>query len=380
MRKYFINLMIMVLFFAPAFAQEHVYQLNGWIRNGIKEGTAYVRYFYRDAANEDHMVRDSGTIKDGRFYLKGRLPGKPVIGKISLRDITQPEPAEENISEVYLEPAMIKLEATNNLLSPAFSGSASQREFSQLYASLKEVRAVLKRIDDEYGKAQEEKDLKKLDALTEELKTIYEKRQGVIGKFIKKHPSSFISAYKFGEFLGDEEIEVKTAQSVYDILSPDLKKLPVMQEMLNRISIARKTEPGNKAIDFTQADTSGNKISLSSFRGKYVLIDFWSSWCVPCRAENPALRAMYAKYKSKGFEIIGVSLDGGRKPWVRAIVADSLPWTQVSDLKVFGNEVAKMYGITAIPRNLLIDREGKIVSKNLRGLALERELKKYFKD
>lgn len=133
-------------------------------------------------------------------------------------------------------------------------------------------------------------------------------------------------------------------------------------------------------MNFTQNDTLGNAVSLASFKGKYVLLDFWASWCGPCRAENPNVVKAYNKYKDKGFTILSVSLDqpGKHQAWMDAIHKDGLTWTHVSDLKFWDNEVAKQYGIRAIPQNFLIDPEGKIIAKDLRGDELTKTLSELF--
>ena len=141
-----------------------------------------------------------------------------------------------------------------------------------------------------------------------------------------------------------------------------------------QIDNSKKGAIGTDAIDFTQADVDGKNVSLSSFRGKYVLVDFWASWCRPCRAENPNVVKAYNKYKDKNFTVLGVSLDQSRASWVKAINNDNLVWTQVSDLKGWNNEAAAKYNIQSIPQNFLIDPSGKIVAKNLRGEDLESTL------
>jgi len=136
---------------------------------------------------------------------------------------------------------------------------------------------------------------------------------------------------------------------------------------------------GSQAVDFTQNDTANKPVSLSSFKGKYVLVDFWASWCGPCRKENPAVVAAFNTYKDKNFTILGVSLDQNRDKWLEAIKVDNLTWTHVSDLKFWSNEVAQLYKIQGIPANMLIDPNGKIIARNLRGEDLMQKLQQVLK-
>lgn len=155
----------------------------------------------------------------------------------------------------------------------------------------------------------------------------------------------------------------------------------IKQMQLKQQAEAGKIPMGSKAPEFTQLDRNNKPVTLSSFKGKYVLVDFWASWCMPCRAENPNVVKAYNKYKDKGFTVLGVSLDAqsGRNAWLKAIASDGLTWTQVSDLKGWKNEAADAYGVSSIPQNFLIDPNGIVIGKNLRGDELNAKLASLFK-
>lgn len=171
-------------------------------------------------------------------------------------------------------------------------------------------------------------------------------------------------------------INVAKTVPVFNKFSEAVQKSSSGLLFKKKIDIAKKTSIGELALEFSQNDTLGKPVSLSSFKGKYVLLDFWASWCGPCRAENPNVVKVFNKYKDKNFTILSVSLDqpDGKDRWIQAIHDDKLTWTHVSDLQFWANAVAKQYDIQSIPANLLIDPKGKIIAKNLRGDKLEEQL------
>jgi peroxiredoxin len=156
------------------------------------------------------------------------------------------------------------------------------------------------------------------------------------------------------------------------------QKIQELSQKKQQSNDSRTATVGKVIPDFQQADPNGKMVSIQSFRGQYVLIDFWASWCGPCRQENPNVVKAYNRFKDKGFTVLGISLDKSKEPWLEAVRKDKLTWTQVSDLKFWSNAVAQQFGINSIPQNFLIDPNGIVIDKNLRGAALEDRLEQLF--
>lgn len=350
------------------------YQVDVKVK-GIKKGKAFLKYW-----GEKGPFLDSVGFNNGQFTFKGKVPVNVAIARIYILEPNERNPKIENSCEVWLETGRINIVAGKYLANGVHSGSELQKQFSELQQNLLPVKRKSYELDDAYEKAEAAKDAVKKDKLLdEEYPALFKEKQKILGAFIQKYPSSLVSAFKFDEFAGDVDMDIAVVEPVYKILDNKIKQHPRVIKVAERIVINKRTAPGMNAIEFTQADTSGKPVSLASFSGKYVLVDFWAGWCMPCRAENPNLIKMYDRYRGQGFEILGVSLDGERKRWTGAIVTDKVSWQQVSDLQIFDNAVAKQYGITSIPQNILIGPDGKIIAKNLRGSRLENKLSEIFK-
>jgi len=191
-------------------------------------------------------------------------------------------------------------------------------------------------------------------------------------EFIRRHPNSIVSANVLNVYASTWGKD--TASLFYNLLSDEMKKTSYGKNIREFIQLNKDIKVGDRYVDFTQQDTAGKNVSVSDFKGKFLLLEFWGSWCGPCRANNPELVKLYREFKDKGFEILGVAADDQKKYWIDAIRKDSLPWKNVSDLKGDRNKAALIYGINKYPSSFLIDPGGTIIAVDLRGETLRNKL------
>ena len=258
------------------------------------------------------------------------------------------------------------------------TGSATQGEYNNFLASRKFLDDEENKLDKVYSSLEAKGDKKGMDSVEKFFQSIEKKEKDFAKEYARKNPSSYISAFELYQSFSFNP-NASELDSIYNDLSISIQNSYYGKKIKNVLDIAKKTAVGNAAPDFAQNNVSDKPISLASLKGKYVLVDFWASWCGPCRAENPNVVKAYQKYHAKGFDILGVSLDEKKDKWQEAIKKDNLSWSQVSDLQGWKNSVAVLYGVQAIPMNFLIDKDGKIIAKGLRGDDLEKKLDEVLK-
>ena len=370
MKKLLFLLAIPIASFAQNANKE--FKLKGELKLQKPVEMVYLGYY-----NGDERRYDSVKPEKGEFKFEGMI-AEPTLANLVVHYSLQPgeEKATRESIQVFMEPTKMELVAKDELKVNSITGSASHVDYVNLTERLKPYSERLNGLYEEYSKQSKAKD----NAAMEKVVTVIEKVQkeqdeNVFKTFIQDNPSSPVALYAFKQYAG-YIIDADKAEPMYNVLSASLRELPSAVSFKEQMDIARKTAIGQTAMDFTQNDTLGQPVTLSSFRGKYVLIDFWASWCGPCRKENPNVVKAFNAYKDKNFTVLGVSLDrpDDKEKWMAAIHKDGLTWTQLSDLQYWDNAVAKQYGIRSIPQNLLIDPQGKIIGKNLRGEKLTEKL------
>ncbi|MDF2433307.1 MAG: hypothetical protein JWP44_2938 [Mucilaginibacter sp.] len=357
-----------------ALAQDARYTVQGTVGTYSSPAKVYMQYRLKGKT-----ITDSVTLKDGKFKFDGTVGAMPVSAYLMLNQKGS-GPSYKDYKGIYLENGIITVSSTDSLKHAKVEGTKTNLENTQ-------YETVLKPVNDAYTALQAKQnaatsDQQKSDEFEKENhkaeKAIEIQESAINKQFIQDHPDSYISLNVLESYA--YSADYVDIAPLFNGLSPVIKDSEAGKKFAERLPRIKAVAIGATAPEFAEADTSGKIVSLSSFRGKYVLIDFWASWCGPCRHENPNVVKAFNHYKGQKFTIIGVSLDrpGAKEKWLNAIHKDGLNWTQVSDLKFWDSKTAGLYAVRGIPQNFLLDPDGKIIGKNLRGDDLENKLEEIF--
>jgi peroxiredoxin len=359
---------------AFVFAQDGKYIIQGTIGNYSAPAKIYLQYRFNNK-----VITDSATLKNGKFQFAGVVGNSPLNGNMMFNK-KGTGLNYDDYKQIYLEKGTITITGDSLLANAKVSGTKANednvrydlvtRPIDEAYTALEAKKKAATAEEQQSEAFQKE--------YNKEEKDIQARGAAIDKKFIQDNPDSYVSLIALeGYAYGADYVDIAP---LFNGLTPAIKQSDAGKKFAERMPKLKAVALGAVAPEFAEADTSGKTVNLSSFRGKYVLIDFWASWCGPCRGENPNVVKAFNHYKGQKFTIIGVSLDqpNGKKAWLDAIHKDGLTWTQVSDLKYWNSKTAGLYGVRGIPQNFLLDPDGKIIAKNLRGNDLEDKLAEIF--
>ena len=359
MKKHIIFLILISVTYARAQQNRQAgFRIEGQFK-GIEERSKVIL----TDANKPSDTLARSIVKGGVFILTGHVnePSLMVLNFIAAKKKTSIFISNESVTikgdvdhlsamQVKGSPSELDFQTFEQIFSPYFS---QLNQLSQL--------------------ANSPEGAEKKDSISVAYQSAVMSIQSNVDSFLSLKKNSYVSPFLL-VVVNQLSDDVFLLERRYQSLTPEVQQSLYGKYIMEQISNGKIGAIGSEALDFTQNDTAGKPVSLSSFKGKYVLIDFWASWCKPCRMENPNVVAAYERFKSKNFTVLGVSLDRSHEAWVKAIQDDGLAWSQVSDLKYWNNSVAIQYRVQQIPQNILIDPNGKIVGKNLRGTELDSKL------
>lgn len=351
------TIVLTFLLFANIIAFAQNFKIEGTVE-GLENGT----WLYLKLSSPQDMI-DSTQVANGKFTLKGKLAEPATQVVLLTKNYT-------NYVFFWLENKNITMILKGGEFKKGIiKGSATQTENEEIQKIIQPIGLKEDSLRTAFSKTT---DPSLKSELRKQIANIKHEEYNAYFNYAKNHPNSLIIANitdVYSTTWGKEK-----TKNIYQLFTPSIQKTTYAKNINSFLTLSQEVKIGGKYADFEQANTDGKKVKLSDIKGKYILLEFWGSWCGPCREENPELVKTYNAYKAKGFEILGVAADNNKAQWLKAIKDDKLPWENVCDLKGDKNEAGLIYGISAYPTNYLIDENGIIIAKNLRGKALAAKL------
>ncbi len=343
---------------------------NGYVIEGTLEGenTDGTELSLRKYAEGNQLITvDSAMVTNGTFTFKGGPSKSPELHYIFFGK------GQENIP-IIVEDGTIDITAQRDSLAFAKIGGTLQNEL--FYDFLQGSRVLSRKassMNQDMRAAQAKRDTVTINSLREEYFELMEEAKDYELSYVKENPNALVSALVIFRILTTKAKDNTVVQELYDALSPEIKESNTGIKIKEALEKDANTSIGSKAPNFSAPNPNGEQLALNDVMGKVTIVDFWAAWCKPCRAENPNIVRVYNKYKDQGLSIVGVSLDRNANDWKKAIENDGLIWHNVSNVNYF-DEIAKLYNVDAIPASFILDENGIIVAKNLRGASLEAKI------
>ena len=366
MKKYFILILGIALF---ACSQQSGFKID------VNLEGAEGKIVLEERTENGWVGVDTADVVDGVAVLEGEVetPGAYYLSVLGQRAKAL----------IFVENANMSVTGkADSINSAEITGSVTHTEYADMNSQLKKISDEYMILYKEAQAANAAGDTAKSRELMKQVEEIYAGASDKMSKlqedFVKEHPASYATPVILSSIQYDKSVE--QLDSMVNALDPKIQEVQIIVDLKEQIENMKKVAVGQIAPDFTQNDPDGNPIKFSDIysQNELTLLDFWASWCGPCRAENPNVVAVFNDFKDKGFTVFGVSLDRDKDAWLKGIADDNLTWTHVSDLAYWNNAAAKEYAVRSIPQSLLVDKTGKIIAKNKRGEDLRKTVQEFF--